>query len=290
MQKFLDFIAAAEGADYDTGFGGTKIGLDQHPNVTKYFRNKKGQTLPTTAAGRYQFLTSTYRNLSKKLGLTDFSPASQDLAAVELIREKGAIKDVLNGNFNQAIQKTNRTWASFPGSPHHQRQVSQKFVDNFFNNYKGRTSKMANGQPSAPRLVRTTSDNKAPAVLPSPVAMSTPEQTVNALRAALGMEGFSVPSLTNNVHIDSDIPIAPMAQSMTPTDILMQAFGSPNQSLPLPVEDPLFMAQLEEEADNIRNDAVSKFISGGMDSSPPTLAMPVPLQKEIDRILADMQA
>jgi lysozyme len=70
----------------------------------------------TTAAGRYQFVYATWEDLATKLGLSDFSPANQDLGAIELIRERGALDDVINGNFDVAVQKVSNIWASLPGS------------------------------------------------------------------------------------------------------------------------------------------------------------------------------
>lgn len=73
----------------------------------------------TTAAGRYQITRTTWRRLRAKLGrdaLPDFSPASQDRAAQELIAERGALRDVQTGAVEAAIDKVRRIWASLPGA------------------------------------------------------------------------------------------------------------------------------------------------------------------------------
>lgn len=112
LRRFLNFIGKAEGADYNIGFGGRKINdLSQHPYRPREFRTADGT--PTSAAGKYQFVRGTWDNLKRKLGLDSFSPANQDVGAVELIIEKNALGDVLSGNIGSAIQKLTPTWESF---------------------------------------------------------------------------------------------------------------------------------------------------------------------------------
>ena len=50
------------------------------------------------------------------MGLTDFSPPSQDRGVIELIAEKGAIKDIEAGNIQSAIHKVRKIWASLPNA------------------------------------------------------------------------------------------------------------------------------------------------------------------------------
>lgn len=78
----------------------------------------------TTAAGAYQMLSNTWREAKQTLRLPDFSPDSQDAAAVLLIRRAGAMPDVLAGRFESAIRKTARTWASLPGAGYSQPENS----------------------------------------------------------------------------------------------------------------------------------------------------------------------
>ena len=63
----------------------------------------------------YQFLSRTWDALARKLNLPDFDPASQDAAALELIRERGALKDVRAGRVAAAVAKCAPVWASLPG-------------------------------------------------------------------------------------------------------------------------------------------------------------------------------
>ena len=115
-------IAFAEGTagrgqdGYDILFGGgTFDSYAVHPRVRVPFRNTY-----STAAGRYQILSRTWDGLVNKLGLQDFTPASQDAAAVELIRERGALRDVQAGRVVTAINKVAKVWASLPGAGYNQ--------------------------------------------------------------------------------------------------------------------------------------------------------------------------
>lgn len=117
VKKMLDVIASAEGADYNTLFGGGKFSdYRAHPNVKAGFTETTGNKNETTAAGRYQFLNKTWKGVSQKYGLKDFSPKNQDLAAVALIMGRGALNDVMKGDFNKAIGKLGGEWASLPTS------------------------------------------------------------------------------------------------------------------------------------------------------------------------------
>lgn len=122
VRAFLDMIAYAEGTanypsdGYNTLFaGGQFSGYADHPRVYVPFRDTT-----SSAAGRYQILARTWDGVRAKLGLPDFSPASQDAAAVELIRERGALADVQAGRTVRAIGKVAKVWASLPGAGYNQ--------------------------------------------------------------------------------------------------------------------------------------------------------------------------
>lgn len=129
---FLDTIADAEGVQYGykTLFGNTELeSLDAHPKIVKKFRTKSGKDDQTTAAGRYQFLGDTWDDLTRRLGLDSFGELNQDLGAVELIRRAGALDDIVEGRFEQAVSKLGGTWASLPSSPYDQPTRSEGFVN-----------------------------------------------------------------------------------------------------------------------------------------------------------------
>lgn len=130
VKKFLDFLGKAEGADYNTIVGGSKFSdFRAHPRVVG-LRTAEG---PSTAAGKYQIVGTTYDEVAPKLGIRDFSPDSQDKIAVELIRRKGALEDVRNGNFDAAVSKLGGIWASLPSSPYSQPKRSAEWVSKELN-------------------------------------------------------------------------------------------------------------------------------------------------------------
>jgi len=109
VRNFLDMISAAEGTTkhgYNTLFGGGKMdSLTDHPRILFDFTETTGRPNKTTAAGRYQFLSNTWDEQAKKLGLPDFGERSQDLAAVNLLQERGILPELLQGNWESAVKK-----------------------------------------------------------------------------------------------------------------------------------------------------------------------------------------
>lgn len=75
-----------------------------------------GSGCKSTAAGKYQITVSTWRPLKTQLKLGDFSPASQDAAARELLRQVGALDLIRRGDLVGALAAARRTWASLPGA------------------------------------------------------------------------------------------------------------------------------------------------------------------------------
>lgn len=124
VAAFLSVIRYAEGTagpeGYRTLFGGRLFAhFADHPRV-KVSAILGGRQITSTAAGAYQILEATWDDVRQALDLADFSPGSQDVAAVYLIRRRGALDDVRSGQFAEAVAKCAREWASLPGSPYGQ--------------------------------------------------------------------------------------------------------------------------------------------------------------------------
>jgi len=119
------------------GYGHTIAGRDKilgtfddfldHPTATGEWR---GVRLPpemcrragiksgicrSTAAGKYQIIWPTWRGCKAKLSLPDFSPMSQDAAAVSIMRDCGGYLLIEAGRFEEAVLKMSGQWASLPG-------------------------------------------------------------------------------------------------------------------------------------------------------------------------------
>lgn len=125
MRAFLATIRWAEtGTSGDESyrklvFNGTFNDLSTHPLI-KQCAPINRKRVCSTAAGAYQMLDKSWYDLQPKLNLTNFSPASQDKMAVEYIRRNQAIADVEAGNFDTALQKVGRVWASIPYNNYNQ--------------------------------------------------------------------------------------------------------------------------------------------------------------------------
>ncbi|KQQ97680.1 hypothetical protein ASF77_05605 [Massilia sp. Leaf139] len=131
-------IRKGEGTGDDGGysrlFGGRQFAsFADHPRVTV----TAGRYV-STAAGAYQFLSSTWDECARIMGLSSFAPASQDLAAVGLIAKRGALADVKAGRFEVAIRKCAREWASLPFSPYGQPVMSMDTARAVFASAGGR--------------------------------------------------------------------------------------------------------------------------------------------------------
>ena len=130
VQAFLRMLRHGEGTTaldgYRTMFGGQLFenGYMDHPRKANTYTLRSGKAITSTAAGAYQFLSKTWDGLVRQYGFKDFSPVNQDLAAVALIKGRGALDDVIAGRFNVAVGKCAREWASLPGSPYGQPTVT----------------------------------------------------------------------------------------------------------------------------------------------------------------------
>lgn len=120
VRALLDTIAYAEGT---AGEGGYQTiysyryfsGYADHPRQIECAWSSGGW-LCSDAAGRYQMLSTTFDYVAEPLGLVDFSPESQDLAAVELIRRCGMLDAIQNGEFDRTLVGIRSEWASLPGA------------------------------------------------------------------------------------------------------------------------------------------------------------------------------
>lgn len=201
LRAFLDVIRAGEGTSdadgYRRHYGGRLFdSFADHPRIAI----KAGQWT-STAAGAYQFLSRTWDECAKALALPDFSPASQDLAAVFLIRRRGALADAMAGRLDVAIAKCAREWASLPDSPYGQPTRTREQAHATYAAAGGRLT----STDSAPDVVQTdeTADVRtdhaqaAPAApLPEPAA---PEPTKEHHMPIPAIVGALLPVLTSAV-------------------------------------------------------------------------------------------
>ena len=135
IKAFLDLIGWSEGTStspitLNQGYDVIVTGVDGPSVFTDYSRHpfelggavvvRRSPLLQSSAAGRYQLLARYWRAYKGQLGLTDYSPSSQDAVALQQMREHGAPGKLLAGDVHGAIEACSTIWASFPGNSYGQ--------------------------------------------------------------------------------------------------------------------------------------------------------------------------
>lgn len=110
-QYVLDAIAQGEsGGDYQVIYGGERApNLMAHPNV----RVPLGDGRYSSAAGKYQFTKPTWDLEVNRLGLKDFSPSSQDLAAWDLAQR--TYQEATGRSLANDAAERNVDWSALEG-------------------------------------------------------------------------------------------------------------------------------------------------------------------------------
>lgn len=100
--------------------------------------NSKGLT--SNASGRYQFMLRDWAHYRDLLTLPDFGRLSQDRWCYQLIKERGAIAQIIAGDLDNAVARCSNIWASLPGNNYGQRQATMDALRNVFIAAGGRLS------------------------------------------------------------------------------------------------------------------------------------------------------
>lgn len=160
---FLRVIRAGESSQdviaYRTFWGGSTFdSFADHPR--KFFPLANGQR--TSAAGAYQITATTWNDLVAQYQFSDFSPATQDQAAVALLARRHALEDVIAGRVNAAVRRLGQEWTSL-ALPKRIKEAPQIFVQ-----YGGSLASSGDAVPKAPKEV-----TMAPLVIPILSALSS---------------------------------------------------------------------------------------------------------------------
>ncbi len=140
-RALLDTIAGTESPGYDVLYGGRRFtDFSRHPNIAVPITSGPNRGRTSTAAGRYQFLFSTWTDQQRQLNLPDFSPQSQDKAAWHLAQTvyrtqetRDLLSDLENGIFGKVGPALHGTWTSLPGGIE-QGVNANRFVTNYTRN------------------------------------------------------------------------------------------------------------------------------------------------------------
>ena len=137
IAAFLDLVALSEGTKHnpnthDDGYDIIVNGINGPNTLADYSAHPFAagrapivvrtapSLLESTASGRYQITLPTWREITATWSTKLFSPQQQDAAALELLRQCGALNLIDAGKIENAIEAACETWASFPGNSYGQ--------------------------------------------------------------------------------------------------------------------------------------------------------------------------
>lgn len=120
VKIFLALLQRTEGTDkytdpYIVRYGGSFV----TPNLPHDGKKITAGAYTSSAVGAYQFLFNTWKAIHSGQNPA-MTPERQDTAAITLIKQAGAYENIINSEWETAIKKTNKIWASLPGSPYGQ--------------------------------------------------------------------------------------------------------------------------------------------------------------------------
>jgi muramidase (phage lysozyme) len=155
--RVLAAISSTESPGYDVMYGGGKFtDYSNHPHA----RQTHGG-ISSDAAGKYQFLGSTWDEQQKKYGYKDFSPESQDEAAWNYAKDIYArktgnadLEEALASNdparVNAAAAILNQTWTSLPGGKEQSKGYGNKSFWDVYSNAQVAPKQATGGATAAP--------------------------------------------------------------------------------------------------------------------------------------------
>jgi len=233
-RALLGVIRYAEGTakskdPYRVLFGGSQFSdLSRHPN-----RVIRTESYPrgSSAAGAYQFKPPTWNQQAQKLGLRSFGPTEQDIAALDLARNRlidlGGLSYLKQkGLTREALAALAPEWASLPtmegrsyyGQPVKGASELQKVYQQYYGQPTGATSQSA----SAPTQGKQQPSVKRPA----------PDYFQGLIRGIQNMFGTTGPSSSSSA--DAYFDAAMQADAMGEKDTAMALYAKAVESDAIP--------------------------------------------------------
>src|SRR5690554_649718 len=123
-RALLETIAGPESkGDYNVIYGGSQFDdFSDHPRKAVPIMSGPNKGRTSSAAGKYQFIGSTWDDVSSRHGIPDFSPESQDKAAWALATEeykrdtgRDLEADLAAGDLSRVAPSLRNQWTSLPG-------------------------------------------------------------------------------------------------------------------------------------------------------------------------------
>lgn len=214
VRAVLGVIRDAEGtakyADPYRVAGGGKVTLSSLNTPTFHlwnFTDKTGRQDKSSATGAYQFLQRTWDDLANTYGFTDFSPYSQDLAAIALLKRAGALPYIQRGDYLGALQAAKGVWASLPGAGYNQQERSYDYLKKSLEKHLGQPLEMHGQTLSREDLSPTAQSHK-----PSAIGDISPQE-VDPYATLFNIQQ---PSLTESTEVDIQPPLYDGHNNQTP--------------------------------------------------------------------------
>ena len=131
IQAFLKAVANAEGGGYDFKYGAVKGKKNDRWRFTDYSTHPgPGNGGVTTASGMYQINKITWQDHGeRRMGLTDFTPETQDLIAVSMLQGLGVIDQIKDGDIEAGVSQASKQWAALPQGKGKAGRYNQPYVE-----------------------------------------------------------------------------------------------------------------------------------------------------------------
>lgn len=177
VRAVLGVIRDAEGTSrygdpYRVAGGGgvTLSSLDTPTFHLWNFKDKAGKANKSSATGAYQFIGKTWNGLQQNYGFTDFSPRTQDLAAIALLKDAGALPFIQRGDYFGALNAAKKIWASLPGAGYNQQERGYDFLKKSLEKHLGAPVAMHEqsrpmNQPQQPRYQAVAQGDISPQII-----------------------------------------------------------------------------------------------------------------------------
>lgn len=213
-----------------------------HPGIGERIGAGPNEGKFSTAAGKYQITKSTWGPLSRDLGLTDFSPQSQDIAGWGLAQRAygaGLDQDLASmdpATLGQVGAKLAKTWTSLPGGIENQ-IGKQAFANSYLDHYSSlapthpetTAQALTSPAPMASQYAPDAGMWSGPAKFGAPIGVDAPDVAAGRFTADT-MPGALTPSALSPMSAPVSSPAAPpsaVASAPSPTEAERQAaFGA----------------------------------------------------------------